>query len=283
MLKIDLQSIKPIISGYVKEYYGLQTKPDMIDFDSAKNRAIVDLFQPLVDSAVIRHELSEFVPVEPKGVDRLGCLETRKLKIAKPLERTFGGDASKFLLQGKKTVAKIERVRLENELDGVKKKIHLEFDISRKAAKLGVGPAVLDAFICFTSNGECFKVVVSDYIPGISLANWLKKKQSKELRAIVSSMVEKKLDKMHANGIIHNGLYEDNVILMMNKKTPVDVFFTDFERSFDKNTNKFTQWDSDVLQRIQTGTNTRHDHTSDRLNYYIITRMIENGQLEIIS
>jgi tRNA A-37 threonylcarbamoyl transferase component Bud32 len=121
-----------------------------------------------------------------------------------------------------------------------------------------------------------YKVVITEYINGVSLEEWLDTSPSKEEREKIYEMVKAKIDTMHGNGIIHDGLkwHSNNIILKQDKAgNIIDVVITDFVRSYDIKDkkmwdyNKWIQQDRYVLDRIKSGNTYSFDNADDVTNY----------------
>lgn len=312
MLRINVSSLSGKIEKYVEKYYELSARPFLEPLQDDL-QWVSEMLKPHVDGCIIKFELQS-VPVTdidadklPKsksrwglGVEQVGpsCLKKRGLEVDRRLSPD--GYSNKFLLKNsgkttdskrssKRRVAKVERISMwdyqqKNEMQA---SITNEIAIAKRASALGIGPAVRDAFVCCNpKTGTCYKVVVSDYIEGKSLREWVRDlspapAQLNEVRA----MVKAKIDIMHENGIIHNRMSMDNVILHMVRGKIKDVFITDFISSFDTKDktmwdyNKWIRDDRNVLLHMMSS-DYSFTHAEDVLKY-VVENLLKNKELVI--
>lgn len=278
-IKINLSFLKKKIEHYVKEYYSLTTKP-VLEEPKKEMSWIKDMIAPFIEFTIISLELNDIkrIDVHERMVNwnhqntQSKCVQKKGYEI----EKALGEYSDKFLLKGNKT-AKVKVIYLweykqKNEMKSV---INNEFKICKKAEALGIGPKTLDTFICYNSVANyAYKVVVSEYIPGLSLKEWLDKDPSQEERKRVHSLVKAKIDKMHENGIIHSSLYRNNVILKEVRGKVVDAFITDFVNSYDVQDktmwsyNSWIQRDRNVLDLIVNKTYS-YNNADDVVKYVV--------------
>lgn len=281
MLKIDISSLQPHIDALVKQYYELPEKP--ILHEMAKDKTwIKDMIARQVEFAVVNLELGTMQRVEvdesaPRELDAT-CVRNKGYTIV----RKLGDYSTKFLLKGGKA-AKIQWIYLweYRQKEELKSKMANEFRIYKKAEKLGIGPKTYDVFLCRNTDAQRFgKVVISEYIPGLSLAEWLQNEPSKAERDAVLQLVKAKIETMHTHGIIHNRLDSTNIILKISRKKVVDAYITDFLQAFDVRDrkmweyNRWIQGDRAVLDTIQNKV-TSFSHTEDVI-HYVAHRLLED-------
>ncbi len=288
MLKINVSAISKKIDKYVKEYYALKSKPD-IPKTNEDLAWINSMIYKNVEYAIMNIELEKikFIEVNERVKPsisyfddvylntRTTCVQKRGYKIEKPLKNKYDL-STKFLLEGGDKVAKVEIMRMWNykQKNEMHSMINHEFMICKKASDLKIGPKTFDAFICKNSSDKSvFKVIVSEYIKGLSLKEWLDKDPSDKERLMVFNIVKSKINKMHESGIIHNKMSTDNIILKLNNKNKVvDALITDFVNSYDVSDktmwdyNKWIQYDRDVLNDIKNTTKS-YSHANDVINY----------------
>lgn len=284
MLTIDLEYLRTYIQKYVHDFYLLKQKPTdeelAVDADAAQ--WLMPMLHELIVFYVMREEVSgiqgtKIFSTKKKKED---CLAARKLKIEKALS------SDKFLLENGKA-AKIKQVyswgAAKNE---VRDNIVNEFEITRKVASMGITPKISDIFICENlGENAVYKIVVSDFVKGTSLKDWLSKNPSKEERTKVHDMVKTKLDKLHSIGIIHGSMDSGNIILKMRGATITDIMITDFHRSYDImdkkmwDTNRLIKWDryilSDILDKPWFVFNT------DDVIKYVVARLLKEKKIAL--
>lgn len=284
MLTIDLDYLRTYIQKYVHDFYLLKQKPtdEELAVDADSSQWLMPMLHELIVFYVMREEVSgiQGTKIFSTKKNKEDCLAVRKLKIEKALS------SDKFILENGKA-AKIKQVyswgAAKNE---VRDNIVNEFEITRKVAAMGITPKVSDIFICENlRENAVYKIVVSDFVKGTSLADWLSKNPSKEERIKVHEMVKTKLDKLHNIGIIHGSMDSGNIILKMRGATITDIMITDFHRSYDImnkkmwDTNRLIKWDryvlSDILDKPWYVFNT------DDVIKYVVARLIKEKKIAL--
>lgn len=292
ILKINLSTLNAKISKYVNNYYKLSEKPDVEELEKDK-LWIKGMVSNSVEFAIINLELKDIkrIDVSERVINwdhtpvMQGCIKKRGYDI----EKRLGEYSNKFLLKGNKT-AKVKVISLweYKQKDEMKSVINNEFVICKKMETLGIGPKIFDSFICFNkAESKAYKVVISEYIHGVSLEEWIKEEHTPAERASVHSLVQKKIEKMHENGIIHNSLYytPGNVILKTLRGKVVDAYITDYVRSYDVQDkkmwdfNKWIQEDRQVLTTIKKVA--RSYSNSDDVINYVAHMLIKNKDIVI--
>ena len=252
MLTIDLDYLRKYIQQYVQDYYQLEHRPsdEELIIDESTQQWLIPMLSNLVTFYVMRQEVSNIqgTQIFSTKKQKEDCLAARSLKIAKNLS------SNKFVLENGKA-AKITEVRAwgaaKNE---VHDNVANEFEITRKVASMGLTPKVHDIFLCENlKENKVYKIIISDFVKGVSLKEWLDKKPSKEERQVIHDMIKTKLDKLHTQGIIHGSMDSSNIILKMRGKKVVDAMITDFHYSYDImnkkmwDTNRLIKWDRYIL------------------------------------
>jgi tRNA A-37 threonylcarbamoyl transferase component Bud32 len=292
MLKINLSKLNSKIDKHIKEYYGLTEKPITNPLDKDK-QWIENMIAPYVEYAIINLELEGFSRINvserydmSKRDDNnvmMSCSKKKGYDVVKRLTDY----SNKYLVKGNKT-AKVQRISLwEYKQKGeMKSALSNEFKIGQKAFELGVGPKVHDVFVCFNEQEtNAYKVVVSDYIVGEPLEEWLNGTRTPEEKKQVYELVKSKIDKLHANGIIHNSLYAGNVIIVMQRGKIADVYITDYlnaKDTLDKSMWEFNDWiknDRRVLNSILS--NKYFFDISDDVTLYVANKLIEKRDIII--
>jgi hypothetical protein len=292
-MKINLSVLRNKIDTYVAEYYKLEKKPELIKIDTDM-QWLSNMVFGYVSYSIIKLEFKnqKSINISERIINyndisaKKSCL--KKYNIIKQLSE----EGNKFLLKGNKA-AKISNISLwdykqKNELKSV---INNEFKIAKKAEELGIGPKIYETFICFNEkDNTAYKVVITDFIKGEPLNDWLEKPDlSVTDKNLVYNIVKKKIEKMHENGIIHNGLKymsSSNIILQIEKGNKIkDVFITDFNNSYDvkdKSTweyNKFIQDDRTILNRIKNNV-ISYNNADDVVNY-VLSQLLKNKNIII--
>lgn len=292
MLKINVSQLRDKIGTLVEEYYKLKEKPELKEIP--KERIwIRDMIYPYVSYAIINRELKDVasIQVSERTADDYtedksmpSCIKKKGYKIVKRL----GEWSSKYVVEGNKT-AKVKWISLweYKQKDELKSIINNEFRICKKAEALGIGPKTHDTFICYNKEEDrAYKVIINDYIKGMSLKDWLEKDHSAQAKEHVHKLVKRKIDKMHEAGIIHNALWSSNVILKITKGKVVDAFITDFVHAYDVKDktmwdyNKWIQEDRFVLDNIKN--NTRSFSNADDVVSFVAQKLIDKKYVVIV-
>lgn len=292
MLKINLSALNAKIYKYVTKYYFLEEQPDVPEIEKEK-AWVKGMVTNSVEYAIINLELKDIkrIDVSERVInwDHSPAMQSCIKKRGYDVEKRLGEYSNKFLLKGNKT-AKVHMISLweYKQKDEMKSVINNEFKICKKVENLGIGPKIFDSFICYNkTEGKAYKVVVSEYIHGSSLEEWSKIDHSPKEREFVHSLVQKKIEKMHENGIIHNSLFytPGNIILKTVRGKVVDAFITDFLRSYDVQDkkmwdyNKWIQEDRQVLSSIKKVA--RSYSNSDDVINYVAHMLIKNKDIVI--
>ena len=279
MLHINKKKLYKDVARLVGKYYSMKEKPSVQDNDSEDVLWIKDLVKRMVEYAIIERELVDIDKIRVTGhivnydaaAIRNDCIKKRNYSVDSKLGNDYG---NKYLLKGGKAI-KINRIYLfaYEQKDEMKAAIANEFAICKRAEELKIGPKIFDCFICM-SDDSVFKVVVSEFVKGVPLDKWMaanKGKNGKD-RIDVYNMVQKKLDIMHENGIIHNNMHGSNIIVKDGGK---DVLFTDFVGAYDMRDKKLWQYnkwirgDRRILDEIKTGSYS-WNNSEDVLKYVAI-------------
>ena len=250
-MAINIKDLKTTISEKITEY---NKNPDVefeYDNDDHQLQLINQLCRDIIDFEALKLDLINFKVISTNESKAKGCLKS--LKIEKPLN-DFDNDSlgwsKKFLLKGNK-VAKIEPIFVwdynKNEAEKILDQLDMEKHIAKKMGELKIGPTLDKYFICCSElTNRCYKVIISKYVEGVSLEKWIddNKNNTNEIKKI-NNILQKKINIMHSNGIVHNNLYPRNVIVEMNMKLKKpkakDVLLTDYIRSFDMKNKEL--WD----------------------------------------
>ena len=99
------------------------------------------------------------------------------------------------------------------------------YEISKRAAELGVGPKIYDSFVTLNDSGYAQIVKVFELLEGTSWIDteWQSDKDKKKALTTLRS----KIKTMNEAGIIHHDLHGGNI--MVTKKG--DVYIVDFDRA----------------------------------------------------
>ena len=106
-----------------------------------------------------------------------------------------------------------------------------EFEISRIAGNLGVGPKILDTYTCCSDGGSCYYVLYMELVQGHPLCEWFDLAPSTEAKSKVKQLLDEMMELLHKNGIIHNELHCNNIIVVGKGTKDEDVKIIDYGRA----------------------------------------------------
>lgn len=123
--------------------------------------------------------------------------------------------------------------RTRGVVNRLSKKIQREFEISKIAGDLGIGPKILKQHLCCADKyGECYAIMNMQYIKqSKTFREWYQSRPSLQAIETASRILNKKIDKMHKRaGILHQDLHDENVIVITgkNKNDVIDAMIIDF-------------------------------------------------------
>lgn len=288
MLRINIDSLRKDVTQYVEQFYNLREAPAAFTLTDPKEKAqeqwVIPLIDGLVHFAVIKQELQHITKIF-NGKDGKDCLVKKKLTIEKPL--AGNRSPNKFLLSNGSAAKIIPIYNWVSNKNELRDKVQNEMELTQKAAQLDIAPKVHDAFICCSSDeNTCYSVVISDYVKGMNLADWLATEPSKAERQRLHDIFKAKLNTMHSSGILHRNLWEENVIVVTAgaNNNVKDVFFTDFHSAIDMqnkklwDTNNLVRYDRHLLPKVLSG-KTTYDFNLDEVKKYVAYRLIKANKI----
>jgi predicted Ser/Thr protein kinase len=122
-----------------------------------------------------------------------------------------------------------------------------------RAGKNGIGPKIHKHFACVHGNAPYY-ITVMDFLDGKPFYDWKTGAKSEELTK-VREIVKTKIERLTKMGILHNDLWNQNNIMVMQKNKKVeDVFLVDFglAATFRKEADRQK---NDVLQMMKKTSN----------------------------
>ena len=217
----------------------------------------------------------------------VACLKGKNLKVKEMLGqgaygRVFAIDANKAV-----KLTLLEIGRWDSHVNAAREKYDREAEMARIAAKLGVGPAIMDTFVC-TSRHQMkhYGVIVMKRLHGTDLSTWIRK-ASKVQRDKMGKHLDAMIQKMHAGGLYHNDLHPGNVMVLKGDKP----MFVDFGLAakasnydpFGRGKGIKRHRDYNLLDRIASYDEQSHESSNgiDRLITLVIKRALEAGVINI--
>lgn len=191
------------------------------------------------------------------------CLEAKGLIIGDPLGNDYGLGSVFAILdhdatqenQSKSRVVKMVPMALpdswskEKHLSSVLEAFNNQVTLAQKAHAAGIGPQVLDSFVCYQDFGISYGFIVEERIIGLNLKDWAKSKSVSELSEM-RGKVRDMIKKMHEIFTHNNMWFSDNIIIDSNSRpyvvglsrataNPTDEGEDELERDADKKRDYF--------------------------------------------
>ena len=98
--------------------------------------------------------------------------------------------------------------------------------ISKKAAKLKIGPDFYDGFITFDKEGNAIIVKIIEYIQGHTWGNMKWKSDIQKQKAVQD--LRDKINFMNSSGILHYDLHTENVMI----RNTGEILIIDYDRAY---------------------------------------------------
>jgi serine/threonine protein kinase len=221
---------------------------------------------------------------EENGVNlELKCLKKPiSLKLKGPPIIAKGNNGTIYKVSSKRAVKIVPVTNRLGQSGSIKKQILDEFQISKQAGMLGVGPKTYETYICCNTSpsaeNACYYLLYMDYLDGVTLREWLKKPHSKTETDKVHTILKKKLEILHNNHIIHYNLHNEN-ILVIGKKKITDVIILDYgtARTAKRIINKEKKSD---LRQIEYAMHSQKMANAGVV-VYVLSRMIEEKNADL--
>ncbi len=144
-----------------------------------------------------------------------------------------------------------------NQLSELLKEVFL----LEKSSNIKVSPKIYDKYMCFHKKSETLSFyIVMEYIDGITLEDFLKKKLGSVLNKKDKSTLLNMVKKLHKENIIHNDLHAGNIMVTKNHKfyiidfgmsKQIADFKMDEEDYFEDKLSKNFKWDLSNIDNNQ--------------------------------
>lgn len=166
----------------------------------------------------------------------------------KPAGRGAFGQVYKARKAGKTIAIKVETLRPWRLRDKAADMLRM-LKITRRAGELGIGPKILDLYVCFR-NWEHQLVMSMDYVNGQPWSEWAPL-ASRAAKEHALTILKTKLDILHANKLLHADLHGGNVMVQGTLNTVKDVVIVDYGLSKDLATAQAFDLDVDDFKALQ--------------------------------
>jgi tRNA A-37 threonylcarbamoyl transferase component Bud32 len=279
---INLTDLSSKTNAYIQEFYDA---PKVV---KNTNAAHVSLLKSLVGDIVRKQRvMAEIASLNKKSIpsgsadDGTACLK-RPLKFKKMLGEGYFGKVYKVSSSMAVKIVNLDRERhMRNEKrNGLKAKIEAEFELSKRAGVLGVGPKIYDCYTCCSQDGACFQVMYMQLLQGMTLREWIESNPSEALKQKVKDMLKVQLAVLHNNKIMHSDLHQENVLVIGNRKNASGLYIIDYGLA--------TNFKNRVARSIEYERNVEHlfedwrKYDGDRggeIETYVIGRMLDNKDI----
>lgn len=203
--------------------------------------------------------------------------------LKKPLteEHVLGsGEFGTVFKVDSKTAVKITDLKVYERFGlDVDNSIKHEAKICRLAGELGIGPKIDDIYYCCDVQGNCYSIMYMEMIHGKTLESWLDEAHSTREVQRVFYLLEKAIDTLHKNNIVHNDLHFENIFVKQQNKRVIGVYLIDFGLSSDVKTatKKLYARDKMAIEYLRSKVEPETDIYS-----YVVARLIDNKDVNIV-
>jgi predicted Ser/Thr protein kinase len=188
-------------------------------------KVLSGMFHKLVVEQLMRASVEHINRIDIAFGDQpeVACLRGKKLRVTAPLgEGAFG----RVYAMGAKMAVKIatlQRPRKQESIQALQDAFENEVAMGRKAHGLGIGPRVIDAFVCASPHNALYGIIVMERVNGKQLNRWMAGAKPVQVAALRDKLYTM-LETMHAAGLYHNDLHTENVMVTPSGK-PVIIDF----------------------------------------------------------
>lgn len=166
---------------------------------------------------------------------QIACLHGRHAKLRVKAKLGEGANGRVFAVDAKSAVKVTHLGYNYGAAASLRKGFDEEVAMARKASQLGVGPKVLDAFVCAERHRQHHGIMLMSRVEGKGLNEWIDGASVAQVAALRVAL-EGILVRMHANGIFHNDMKPGNV-MVTKKGVPVIVDFGNASSTPDRTYN----------------------------------------------
>lgn len=228
-MDVALQPVIRLVLADMKR--GKLPELEEIEKDDEATAGATSILKSLIQFAVYHMLLEDInkADIPFSGKPEVGCLVHKKLRVRKKLGSGAYGNV--FSIDAKTAVKVFSMSDHTPGVEGQRLEFLNEVEMGKKAHALGVGPKVIDAFVCTARHKQHHGIIIMALIPGPLLRDWTKR-ASEPKAAAMRAKVEAAIHRLHKGGVFHNDLHSGNIIVTKND-IPVIVDF-----GFAKNNDK---------------------------------------------
>lgn len=292
-------ALQPIIESVLADMKKGKLRPlqdnekadeDVDEGISIATTMLKSLIQYSVEHSILQNINEAEIPFSSKP--EVDCLAAKKLKVRKKLGSGAYGNV--FSVNAKTAVKVLSMRNHSPGVDGQRVAFLGEVEMGRKAHALGVGPKIIDAFVCAARHKEHHGIIIMSLVRGPNLSTWTETATAAKASAM-RAKVEALVQRMHKGGLFHNDLHASNIIVTKNS-VPMFVDFA-FARNDPKQDQRWNDYnggknkrhrDFDVLNGIKAGGSER-DRWREReskqsiatIVRHVVLRAVASGVLSI--
>lgn len=301
LLVVDVRQIdmglKPVIASVLSDMRaGRLPALDDREKEDECTSIVTSMLKSIIQYAFEHSMLEDLnkANIEFNSKPEVECLRIKKLRVKKRLGSGAFGQV--FLIDAKRVV-KVFSVRdRPGGIESQRTAFLGEVEMGKKAHVIGVGPKILDSFVCSERHKDHHGIIIMDRIPGTSLEIWTKRATVAKALAM-RGKVEALIEKMHRGGLFHNDLHVNNI--MVTKGGEGAPMFVDFAYARQDAKQERWRWpvvrvkgkarhrDFEVLDAIRAGgvegrwREDQNKHSVSTLVRHVIHRAMTKGLLVV--
>lgn len=218
LMEVNLEALAEAVKDIIRGMKGPPPKrKQQPQHDDTEVRAVMKgMLSDFITDMVVQVEVEELVKTHlPHGArPEAACIAGMRVG-----QRLGSGAYGAVFDVGKGRVTKlIQLFQPRGRNRGAREVFDSEVDMMKRAARLGVGPAVHDSYACCSKFGACYGVIVMDRVKGVTLREWLNGQRTPKQIETVREALLGAIEKLHKGGVYHNDLHPGNIIVVNNKE-----------------------------------------------------------------
>lgn len=212
-----MNNIEKLVEEIVREKF---TNPRKIECQD-NGEELLPKIQKMIIKYSLKMELEDLKNI--KKINSNKCLKFKKKLGA-------GGYGSVYQVDDSKAVKVINITKNYRKDKNFIKDLEKEFLISQIADKKGFGPKIYDVNVCCDDKNNCYFMIYMELLKGETYCSWNLSKHSDKEREDVLNILDKKINIMQKNKIIHNDIHDENIFIVKDSKTKKvsNVFIIDY-------------------------------------------------------
>ena len=255
-MDINYKILRTKIREYLDEFYVYKNSNTKSDDGLFENIKYMNVFLYLLEECIDKVKIERQVDIYNKHKKNVKNVSNNVANVGHPLKEKCVGikiDAKNYLGKGRfGTVYQISPtivVKLSNLYvytdafnenpgdedseyckENLRECLENEYELAKKAAKLGVSPKVYDTYICKVSETEFYNVTFMENIAGVTYNEWMDSQPPLKDINTVNNLIIKKIKKLQENNIMHSDIHGANM-KVIKKNGKFDVVILDFGKA----------------------------------------------------